>query len=135
MRPLPGLFLDATHPSQVEGPEGPNLARSASEAFLYRRLESLPETKSRFRLNGELSIPFDGWSRMEVDLISDQCRVAIEIDGPLHLSDVAACRRDRRKDRLLQENGYFVLRFLAEDIGRELDTVLDAILRAMVRRG
>lgn len=27
-------------------------------------------------------------------------------------------RRDRRKDQLLQENGYFVLRFLAEDVGR-----------------
>jgi very-short-patch-repair endonuclease len=28
-----------------------------------------------------------------------------------------ADRRDRRKDRLLQENGYLVLRFLAEDVG------------------
>jgi hypothetical protein len=43
-------------------------------------------------------------------------------------------RRDRRKDQLLQENGYFVLRFLAEDVGKELDTVLDAILRVLSRR-
>ena len=42
-----------------------------------------------------------------------------------------AYRRDRRKDQLLQENGYLVLRFLAEDVGRELDLVLDAILRAL----
>ena len=35
---------------------------------------------------------------------------------------------------LLQENGYFVLRFLAEDVGKHLDHVLDAILRALVRR-
>jgi very-short-patch-repair endonuclease len=35
---------------------------------------------------------------------------------------------------LLQENGYFVLRFLAEDIGKELDAVLDAILRVLTRR-
>jgi very-short-patch-repair endonuclease len=35
---------------------------------------------------------------------------------------------------LLQENGYFVLRFLAEDVGRELDAVLDAILRVLARR-
>lgn len=33
------------------------------------------------------------------------------------------------------ENGYyFVLRFLAEDVGRELNTVLDAILRALGRQ-
>ena len=42
-----------------------------------------------------------------------------------------AYRRDRRKDQLLQENGYFVLRFLAEDVVKDLDRVLDAILRAL----
>jgi very-short-patch-repair endonuclease len=51
-----------------------------------------------------------------------------------HLSDPVAYRRDRRKDQLLQENGYFVMRFLAEDVGKELDVVLDAILRALSRR-
>ncbi len=40
----------------------------------------------------------------------------------------------RRKDQLLQENGYFVLRFLAEDVGKDLDAVLDAIVRALARR-
>jgi very-short-patch-repair endonuclease len=35
---------------------------------------------------------------------------------------------------LLQESGYLVLRFLAEDVGRELDLVLDAILRALSHR-
>ena len=34
----------------------------------------------------------------------------------------------------LQENGYRVLRFLAEDVGKELDLVLDAILRALSYR-
>lgn len=34
----------------------------------------------------------------------------------------------------LQENDYLVLRFLAEDVGRELDLVLDAILRALSHR-
>ena len=29
-----------------------------------------------------------------------------------------AYRRDRRKDRLLQQNGYLVVRFLAEDLGK-----------------
>ena len=45
-----------------------------------------------------------------------------------------AYRRDRRKDLLLQENDYVVLRFLAEDVGRNLDSVLDAILRTLANR-
>ena len=43
-------------------------------------------------------------------------------------------RRDRRKDLLLQENGFFVLRFLAEDVGKHLDDVLNAILRTLSHR-
>jgi very-short-patch-repair endonuclease len=61
-------------------------------------------------------------------------RLAIELDGGQHLADPVAYRRDRRKDQLLQENGYFVLRFLAEDVGKELDAVLDAMLRVLVQR-
>jgi very-short-patch-repair endonuclease len=61
-------------------------------------------------------------------------RIAIEIDGPHHLADPAAYRRDRRKDRLLQEQGYLVLRFLAELVSKYLDTVLDVVLRALVNR-
>jgi len=111
-----------------------NRARSATEAFLCRRLETLPETAGRFRLNVELPIPFDGWGRMEVDLLCAEARVAVELDGAQHLADPDAYRRDRRKDLLLQENGYFVLRFLAEDLGTHLDDVLDAILRTLVHR-
>jgi very-short-patch-repair endonuclease len=33
----------------------------------------------------------------------------------------------------MRENGYFVLRFLAEDVGKYLEPVLDAILRAVNR--
>ncbi len=58
--------------------------------------------------------------------------VVDELDGPQHLGDPAAYRRDRRKDQLLQENGYMVLRFLAEDVAKHLDVVLDAILRVFV---
>lgn len=66
--------------------------------------------------------------------VSTDARVAIELDGAQHLADPVAYRRDRRKDQLLQENDYFVLRFLAEDVGKELDLVLDTVLRALSRR-
>jgi len=58
-------------------------------------------------------------------------RIAIEIDGKQHLTDTNAYRRDRRKDVLLQENGYLVLRFLAEDVGKYLNDILDDIFRAL----
>ena len=106
-------------------------ARSLIEAFLFYRLETLPETKCRFKLNQELAIPFDALGCMEVDLLSMEDRIAIEIDGQQHLSSKDAYRRDRRKDWLLQENGYLVLRFLAEDVSKNLDIVLDTILRAI----
>jgi very-short-patch-repair endonuclease len=131
--PLGNLFTHAARPMAPEA-DGIDRARSASEAFLYRRLQTLPTTTGRFRLNAELSIPFDGNGRMEVDLLSTEARLAIELDGAQHLDGQEAYRRDRRKDVLLQEHGYFVLRFLAEDVGKRLDAVLDAILRALWHR-
>jgi len=130
---LANLFVDvaATPPPNAEGA---NRARSASEAFLYRRLETLAATNGKFRLNSELPIPFDGWGRMEIDLLCASSRIAVELDGGQHLGDADAYRRDRRKDALLQENGYLILRFLAEDVGKHLDRVLDAILRALSRQ-
>jgi very-short-patch-repair endonuclease len=72
---------------------------------------------------------------MEVDLLCAEARVVVELDGPQHLDNVEAYRRDRRKDIMLQENGYRILRFLAEDVGKRLDDVLDAILRALAHQG
>jgi hypothetical protein len=132
--PLANLFVHTVRSVPPEA-DGIERARSATEAFLYRRLETLPETAGRFGLNVELPIPFDGWGHMEVDLLCADARIAVELDGGQHLASVDAYRRDRRKDVLLQENGYFVLRFLAEDVGKCLDTVLDAILRALPIRG
>jgi superfamily II DNA or RNA helicase/very-short-patch-repair endonuclease len=131
--PLANLFVHVAH-EIAPTDEGVSRARSATEAFLYRRLETLPDTAGRFRLNAELPIPFDGSGRMEVDLLCADARVTIELDGSQHLDGEEAYRRDRRKDLLLQEHGYFVLRFLATDVGRRLDTVLDTILRTLTHR-
>jgi superfamily II DNA or RNA helicase/very-short-patch-repair endonuclease len=127
------LFLESSiRPSP--GADGAARARSASEAFLFRRLESMPVTEGKFRLNAELPIPFDDLGRMEVDFLCEEASLVLELDGAQHLSDAEAYRRDRRKDACLQEHGYFVLRFLADDLGEHLDRILDAILRALVHR-
>lgn len=130
--PLATLFLHATRTVQVDA-EGIDRARSATEAFLFQRLETLTEMKGRFSLNERLPIAFDTGGALEVDLLCAEARLAVELDGAQHLSDPDAYRRDRRKDQLLQENGYFVVRFLAEDVGKDLDRVLDTILRALGR--
>ncbi len=131
--PLARLFVHVARKPEP-GAEGADRARSATERFFYRRLESLPETAGRFQLNVPLPIPFDGWGNMEVDLLCADSRLVVELDGGQHLAGAEAYRRDRRKDVLLQEHGYFVLRFLAEDVGTRLDLVLDTILRTLEHR-
>jgi superfamily II DNA or RNA helicase len=130
---LGNLFMYATQ-SFSDYPEGGVMARSASEAFLFRRLETLPETRGKFRLNYRLPIPFCGFPDMEVDLSCREARIAIEIDGQQHLNDSKAYRRDRNKDLLLQENGWIVLRCLAEDIAEQLDSLLDDIIRLLTAK-
>jgi superfamily II DNA or RNA helicase/very-short-patch-repair endonuclease len=131
--PLANLFVHAARTPPPEA-EGEARARSASEAFLYRRLETLPETAGRFRLNTKLPIPFDNFGKMEADLFCAEARLVVELDGAQHLADAEAYRHDRRKDALLQQHGVFVLRFLAEDIDKRLDHVLDAVLAALAHR-
>lgn len=130
-QPLAELFVHATRPPSPEA-EGSGRARSASEAFLFKRLETLRETAGRFRLNENLAIPFNDRGTMEVDFFCKGLKLVIELDGGQHLGDPAAYRRDRRKDAVLQENGFFILRFLCEDLGKNLDLVLDTIRRTMV---
>lgn len=125
-KPLASLFVAAACPASDA-----QRARSASEAFLFQRLESLPETAGLFRLNVKLPIPFDSWSEMEVDFYCADLKLVIEIDGPQHLSDPVAYRSDRRKDALLQEHGSYVMRFLAEDLCKHLDSTLDSVMRAI----
>jgi superfamily II DNA or RNA helicase len=131
--PLAQLFANVAQPLPPES-EHVARARSASEAYLYRRLESLSQTKGAFTLNAILPIPFDGSGQMEVDFCCARRRLIIELDGPEHFADLNRYRRDRRKDMLLQQHGYFVLRFLPEDLASELDTVLDTILRTFLSR-
>lgn len=128
--PLARLFADVATPIPADA-DGADRARSASEAFLYQRLSTLKETTGQFQLNTTLQIPFDGRGQMEVDLLHRSLPLVIELDGGQHFQSLEAWRRDRRKDALLQEHGYFVLRFLAEDLGTQLSDVLDRILHAI----
>ncbi|HEV3341893.1 MAG TPA: DUF559 domain-containing protein [Pirellulales bacterium] len=109
-------------------------ARSAAERFLYERLQAHPETSGLFELNGSLDVA-DSDRSWEVDLMSRGSRVAIEIDGFYHFTDLEAYRRDRRKDVVLQHAGYFVIRCLADDVVNRLEEILATVVRAVRREG
>ena len=109
-------------------------ARSAAESFLFRFLDGMPRTKGLFALNGRIDIPFGPNPFMEVDLLCESGKLAVEIDGAFHFADAEHYRRDRRKDYLLQKSGYVVLRFLAEDVTRRLAQVVEDITAALGHR-
>lgn len=114
-----------------QGWEDAEEARSAAEAFLFQRLESLPQTAGLFELNGTLAAPWGPHGRAEVDLLCRSRGLAVEIDGYHHFCSPDGYRRDRQKDVLLQQQGFLVLRFLAEDVVSGLETILDTILTSL----
>lgn len=115
------------------GGEEIDRARSAAERFLFDLLGDLPETAGLFKLNVRLGFCF-GPMPAEVDLLAAELRLAVEIDGFHHFRDPDGYRRDRRKDALLQRQGYLVLRVLAEDVVSRLEEILDEIRTAVAFR-
>ena len=110
-----------------------DLARSAAERALFEALEADPRSRGLFALNATLRVPFGG-RPLEIDLSSPSLRVAVEVDGFFHFRDDDAYRRDRRKDFLLQREGYFVVRVLAEDVASSLNEVLATVHEAIAFR-
>lgn len=130
----PAPPASAAQPSSAPRARAPRInARSAAEAVLLEALEATPATAGRFELNGYLSVRF-GPNALEVDLLGRRDRIAIEIDGYYHFGDLDAYRRDRRKDLLLQTQGFMVIRVLAEDVMRDARPAVHAICQALAAR-
>jgi very-short-patch-repair endonuclease len=110
-----------------------DFARSEAERRLYQELERRPLTEGLFTLNCRLRQRF-GSSGLEIDLVCESLRVAVEVDGYHHFRDSEAYRRDRHKDQLLQELGYLVVRVLAADVSDDIDHVMQRIDRAVYHR-
>jgi very-short-patch-repair endonuclease len=101
-------------------------ARSKVEAAFYELLQERPSTVGRFEMNGRLDVNH-GPKPAEIDFLARDLGIAIELDGYHHFGHVDAYRRDRRKDVLLQKEGYLVLRFLADDVYAKLTEILGTI--------
>jgi very-short-patch-repair endonuclease len=107
-------------------------ARSLAELTLYEALEATEHTRGRFVLNETLSFMF-GSRSAEIDLLSRQDEIAIEVDGYHHFQDADHYRRDRRKDLLIQAHGYAVLRFLAEDVHADPRACVQIVIELLGR--
>lgn len=114
-------------------PAAADRARSTAERFLSALLESLPATRGLFELNQRTGFRIHD-RPVEVDLLCRRLRLAIEIDGYYHFQTPEAYRRDRRKDLALQRHGYWVLRFLADDVVARLEEIRDTVLEVVSLR-
>jgi hypothetical protein len=108
-------------------------ARSAAERLLAEVLNARPSTQGRFGLDQSLDFPF-GTRPLEADLADLTSRIVIEIDGYYHFNDPESYRRDRRKDLALQQHGWLVLRFLADDVVKDIGSVVQQIEQVAARR-
>ena len=108
-------------------------ARSAAEALLFAVLNGRPQTRGRFNLNETLDFSFGG-RPAEGDLVAPAPRVVVEIDGYHHFQQAERYRRDRRKDLLLQQHGWLVMRCLAEDVVIDLERIVNEIEAVLARR-
>jgi hypothetical protein len=130
-RGAPGLPANGRRPA-VAADAGID-ARSLAEAALFEALEATPATAGRFSLNESLSVRF-GPRAAEIDLLARGDRIAIEIDGAHHFDDLECYRRDRRKDLQLQTQGFVVVRLLAEDVMRDVQSAVNAVCQALAYR-
>jgi very-short-patch-repair endonuclease len=109
------------------------LLRSAYEGLLYYLLEARPETCGRFETNQRIpNTDNAGATSFEVDLISRQDKVIIEIDGEQHNNEAQA-KRDGNKARSLEKQGYRFLRFKTETVACEPDYVWTEIVKYLIQ--
>ena len=65
--------------------------------------------------------------RYIVDFFSSEYQLVIELDGDSHNDDF---EYDRRRQSVIEEHGYTVIRFDNDEVLKDLDGVLDTIMAA-----
>ena len=98
-------------------------AMTRQEVKLWVRLRELRALGFHFRRQSPIG-------RYIVDFECRRSRVIVEVDGDQHGFDGHRVR-DERRDRMLNQMGYRVLRFGNPDVDRNMDGVLEAILAAL----
>ncbi|HET9620849.1 MAG TPA: caspase family protein [Kofleriaceae bacterium] len=120
-----GVSLPAT-PGKPE-------ATASAEHVLAHALAAHDATANLFLPN--VPIPTsDSEKPVAVDLYAADALLAVQIDDWYRIPDRKSYRRAREPDRWLQRSGFFVTRFLAEDIEHRLERVVEEIALAVATR-
>ncbi len=96
---------------------------SEPEVMLWSRLKRLRDRGFHIRRQA----PFRGYY---LDFVCHARRLVVEVDGFQHGDDVQAAH-DAVRGRILERQGYRVLRFWAGEVRRDLTGVMDQIIRAL----
>lgn len=110
----------------------PTGVRQRLEGRLFAALEADPRTRGRFRRDAQAPIHGPRQS-CAVSILGNRIRMVIQIDDWRH-AGVHSYAEERASDLALQDAGFFVLRFLPEDIQQRLDVVVSDIVDAMAAR-
>lgn len=123
-----GMVPLAARPARLQ-----NQPCSRPELRLHAALASDPRTTGVFELN--VLVPIHDRERaIEVDLVAREALLAIELDDWYHFRDPQAYHRDRLKDVWLQRAGFFVMRFLVEDVEERLEQTVNEIALGLAGR-
>lgn len=107
--------------------------RGRSEQVLHAALMRDHRTAGLFEPNVQVPV-HDRERALEVHLVARDALLAVEIDDWYHFRDPQAYHRDRIKDVWLQRAGFFVMRFLAEDIEDRIEQTIDEIALGLAGR-
>jgi hypothetical protein len=110
----------------------PGRARHSTMRVLFDALARDPRTRGRFELDGKVT-PAEG-PEIDVALVAQGARIAVELDAWYHFHDPEGYRRDRVQDTRLQRAGYFVLRFPTEDVDDRLASTIEHLAIALAGR-
>lgn len=96
-----------------------------AEAVLWYRLRNRQVLGCKFRRQ----VPID---RYVVDFMSEEAKLIIEVDGAQHAERTGP---GARRSQVLEAMGYHVLRFWNADVSRNIDGVMEEIVRTLELRG
>jgi Protein of unknown function (DUF559) len=123
-RPAPPVV---TYPPVAGRPHPASRAEQAVE----RALTALPWAVGRAWNQSYQARPLEPPVRL--DLLWRPERCAFEFDGPEHLEPLRY-EADRRRDRLLQQDGFAIARFTNDDVARDLAAVVCQIEQLVTAR-
>ena len=108
-----------------------NLNAFKEKRAVLRNNQTEPEKKLwKVLRSGQLGVKFrrqHGVGRFIVDFYCPELSIVVELDGESHFSE-DALRYDQERDRYLNQLGLAVIRFTNEDVMRNFEGVVEALV-------